>query len=770
MMLIVTTNTVTASWAYLDSESLAHINTEYYKADSTAMGTFDFRSLNDSILAKSSPLFIASYDSIIVDSKIYHLLNWTPKNDLLGFWQKKSNNDISSLQIKDFYWPFEKVADSDLIQVSPKKKYIINGSLYIEKEFSLSKSYGYGIYIYWLDGSGNILSQEKKNIFRPPKSRNNFSFDLGYPPPLAKTLKIGLRHSRLSMGIAYFNDIYIREDNKIVMQDVNLSNIPDTKLNIEGDNAIYTLNQSNSDIEIELRYVFERKSPLIKYFIDIIYKENAITDFEKLSFLVNTNNTEVLGRHYKNIKLSPLQVYKGDQWTSKIVNFHFDDGTVSFKGSDNLQSMMLIPEMNTTQLELYIDNRDNHPHPYYTLFYIDNLDKSRRKAGDNVSYYMIFSINGRNEKDSDRYIAKMRQPNGYLASIIFTEHADGEETNISRAIAFGSSNLNSKYYGKKGFLGNNLKWTKSIFIIDNTNHIADALNEKPEYALLIDELYSQGVEIVPHSISSTTDNRSVVRENLAILKKYHTQNWIDHGAGKGRSNLEDLASQGWNKSSEYYILDILDEYGYKYSWGFVDYLVSGLNLLEPEILDSTNPYLYYNNNIDDNTSDLNKIYLWNSIASNKFVERSYTKNNVDKLISEKGISIGHEYFSSKDYEGHSYISLGNDEYEISPSFENELEYISNKVKVGDLWNPTVSQFADYQISSSNVDIIPLKNNKYSIINNNNHTINGISFITNGNGIENILINDTHIKYKIVNDSLIFWFDMQANSEKIIEFI
>jgi len=765
----------TISWAYLDTNSLAHISTEYYEAESTPDGTLDIHDLNGSLLIKNSPLFIGAYDSNNVNSNINYLNQWTYEKDYIGFWKKSKQKTIGnnhSLRIKDIYWPLEKIASSHLIPVSYDNHYSINGSLYIEKDvfffYKGGEGKSYSVGIYWFDESGNVIRKDEHFIYGTQGSWNDFSFDQ-YTPPFAKTMKIKLRHLRGAMGVAYFDNINVVEKKKTVYQGIQIKDISNASFAVNGDAAIYSLNQSSPDMEIELKYIFNRKTPFIEYNITINYHENLTTDFEKLVFDINSNSGQVLGKDYNNIRLSPLQIYKSDQWTPKAVTFHIDAGNISFMGSDDLQSMRLISGKSSSHLEFYLDDENNHPHPYFINGHIFDLDKSKRYAGDMESNRIMFSVNS----DNDGNIVKMRQPYGYLATIIFTEHADGENIKKSRAIAFGSSDPTSPLYKKKGFVDNGLRWTKSVFIIDEENHIADALKEKSEYMQLIDDLYLNGLEIVPHSISPSSDNRIVVQENLALIRKYNSINWIDHGALAGTDNFEDLASQGWNKSSEYYILDILDAYGYKYAWGYIDYQVSGLNLLEPEKPEIINPYLYYNNNVDDNTSDSKRIYLWNSINTQKQPEKYYTRNNIDELIQEKGISIGHEYFSWEDCEGHCYFSIskqGGIEYEISKNFNNELVYISKKVKSGDLWNPTLAQFADYQIDAFNVDVIPLKDNKYLIKNNNNHAINGMSFLTNIKGIKSIIIDNGTVPYREVDDLIIFWFNISKKSEKIVDIV
>lgn len=49
------------------------------------------------------------------------------------------------------------------------------------------------------------------------------------------------------------------------------------------------------------------------------------------------------------------------------------------------------------------------------------------------------------------------------AIIIFTDHADYDDSERIKALCYGTSDESSKDYGKKGFIGHGLTFTKSVF-------------------------------------------------------------------------------------------------------------------------------------------------------------------------------------------------------------------------------------------------------------------------------------------------------------------
>lgn len=63
MILVVCTGQVQAepAFAYEDNDGIIYLKTDYYMANSTSTGTFDFIGLDGSILAENSPDFEAGY-------------------------------------------------------------------------------------------------------------------------------------------------------------------------------------------------------------------------------------------------------------------------------------------------------------------------------------------------------------------------------------------------------------------------------------------------------------------------------------------------------------------------------------------------------------------------------------------------------------------------------------------------------------------------------------------------------------------------------------
>ena len=789
---VVSTGQVQAesTFAYKDADGSIHIRTDYYMANSTSAGTFDFKGLDGAMLAENSPDFEAGYgedSKKIIMSAGFEVDSdadgkpdgWSYDYDMLGgffdligitLWEKSTEMKVDgnhSLELEDKIGFLKKEALSEQIPVTQGKRYRINGSIYSENVRYISPTSGYAVYILLYDEDGNLLrSREGMEICEVQGSWVNFSYYVWNVPDEAKYMKVLLRQSRSAKGHAYFDNIQVMElvETKASTQ---YKAPVDPKLTVHGNTASVSYNHTMPEVYVTTNFTFHQTEPYVDYSINVVYREDVTVRFEKILFDINSDEGKVLLRDY-NITRLEEGTFNSGQWTSKIVEFDYPSGDrLSFIGVDNAQSMVLKPGDGHSNLSLYLDNERNHPYTYHIENKVLDIDETNRHKGEEHLYFVTFGFN-----DTGKHITKMRQPYGYLATLIFTEHPDGEETAKSRAIAYGHSDQSNVDYGKGGIIGNNLTWTKGIFVYEFEDYFADALMEKTEYKTLIDQMFSDGVEIVPHSMTWATENRTVVSDGLDLLDQYQARNWIDHDGNRDRSgNLEVLAKRGSIKG-EYYILDLLHDHNYEYAWGYIDYSISeGLNLLEPQKTSVINPFMYYNSRIDDDPTDTDKIFLWSSINTEKIPDEYYTKTNVDRLINEKGVHIGHEYFDWETCEGHAYDKIPfKDEYKINDVFEGELEYIAKRRSEGDLWVTTVSEFGDYLRSTSDIRVTYEGKNEYIIRNDNDHPVYGLSFMTDKTDIKSIVVNDTVISdYRVVEGGIIFWMDVEANSEESVRF-
>lgn len=440
--------------------------------------------------------------------------------------------------------------------------------------------------------------------------------------------------------------------------EIQSENPQEIHIDMLGNKVTLSYAEHLQDVEINFAYTLRKESPYLRLQSKIVYGNIIYPLYEYLAFHLMGSEGKVMTRDERLNNIQGGKTYVTDSWTPKVVLLGEGSKSVSFIGCDNTQSMEVIPDSQDTEVRLVFDDIVNHPH-FYFPFYGDyntkvDLSKTTRVVGDTATYYAVLSI-GRKGK----IVAKFRQPYGYDATLVFTEHTDCSDIATTNAIAYGTSDTLSGFYGKGGILGDRLTYTKSVWLESSFAYNGTDGLDNPTYMVLCDRLYNDGVEIMPHTITNETDSREVVEEGFSYLQQYNSRNWIDH---RGASNLEDLAHFGWNRLNKYYIVDIMEKYDYKYAWAYIDlnemqylpprpnvswYTGEDGNLLIPAKTEYHQPILFYNNNIDDNTGDEKRIYFWTTVScyTHGDLEKYYTPEKLDKLIDERGVHVSHHYFA-----------------------------------------------------------------------------------------------------------------------------
>jgi hypothetical protein len=601
--------------------------------------------------------------------------------------------------------------------------------------FTSGYAHVYVEYYKTIDGSGTAyISSEFLVAPTDTGFWHTTSFD--WDPGLvgAQSFRIIIFVPKTDVMTVYFDNISIAETGYVY--DYNGSSVSHN-LTVNGDTTTITAtDNTNVYTTISHQYQLNNHSPYINYTATLLYKQNVTTTEERFDFIVPSQNAQVVTRDLQLTNFVTASVYWSDIYTPKVVKF--TNGLV-FLGSDTTESMRLRASGSDSQLSFYSDYKENHPHFYY----IKNgggsktyVSETQRSIGDSYSASINFAID---PSGSFKPLVKTRQPYGYDALLTLTNHADTEKLARIKAIAYGTENASDPTYGTKGLVGRGIGWTKSVFVSGVSSPYADL--DDADFKTLIDQLYQDGVEIIGHSITESTDSRSVVTAGLTTLSQYNTKNWIDHGASGGSGNWEDIASQGANKGDSNYILDILDGFNYKYAWSYIDLTTDSyaLNILKPISVSDIRPFLFYNNNVDDNLNDSKKIYLWSTKRTDN-VDLYYTNSNVDTLINEKGVHISHVYLGDSTCENHTWYSDGGT-IKIYPAFDSELEYIANRRTAGLLWSPTMATLGDYLVPLKDVAITYNSDGTITVTNNSSSSVTGVTLLAESN-IQSVTI-DNH---------------------------
>jgi hypothetical protein len=551
-------------------------------------------------------------------------------------------------------------------------------------------------------------------------------------------------------------------------------------------------------VSIKKTFYFSAKIPNIRVDILIKYKESVKVEKEEIKYFTKLKNVEGYDHKSQFVKLNG--VYRYTDRFQPYISF-CDEISVStgfhLLGNSNIPLSTVDVGPENSNLILHLDCPYRHPHYVFKPIIFDNdlyllrnyrkfffrlkqflpvdlnksivkREKKRRvrlsshssslyNKGETKNYEFNFWIGPR-----PLFVRKQLQPFGRIATIVFTEHADHQSVESVEAVYLGTSEKTSPYYKKKGFIGNRIKVSKSVFAYsDEKNKGLD----DPEYKAVIDTLYRNGIEIGPHTMYNTTDGRKLIPGFNTMRELYKSRFWIDHG-GESNTNNENLVREGWNPNSESYILDKLDFYGYQYAWSYWDQgyhlrpsASFSFNLLFPENSYRIPLLLWHHNRLDHSRFDGKKIFLFNAYPRIKGDDSALDPSEVEKLIEDRGVHISHSYFPSKANEGKTY-ERENGFYIIKDHFEKFLNEIKKKIEDKELWNPTISEFGDYLNLIQNIKMVYIEKNKVLIINNNTKKVEGVTFAVRNISSSDLKINGAKIgKFTRQGDDLLFWFDM-----------
>lgn len=716
------------------AEDTPFIETDYYYGFTNTDGSLSFTNKETgNIILDSSIKYFFDYGTIVDKNNIGNINNSfetdTDSDGIPDGWIiDKTDIRQSSEQVSQGAYSLKfdltatdtdhRRAYSPLITVGTDKIYEINADSYLK---SLTTGYPRLFVSYYttVDGSGKAYFDEL--AYFPPGIGQWFNTKQTWQPPArAKSFRILVYCPQNDVEVLYVDNISVTEIGLRILTNGTIT----SSIVTNGDDVVVSsTDNSNQEVTVEHKYELNRHSPNILYTATIKYNEDVVVSTERFDFTVPTQMASVMTRDLKLIKFNSNEEYYSDYFTPKVVKFN---NGLSFLGNDSMQSMSLRSYDNTSSLvSFYSDHYLNHPHDNIVKNGNgDTIDSSKQKRFAGYSYKTSVSFHI-NTSTTPVTIVKTRQPDGYDAVLLFSNHPDQETTASVNAIAYGTEDVTNSVYGTKGIVARGIGWTKGVFIDEQPGaDLKDA-----DYKALTDKLFSEGVEIVPHSITPDTDSRDVVNAGLSIFQQYNTHDWIDHGRNLGIANWEDLSSQGTIIGDENYILDILDSQGYDMAWSYNDVGVSGINMLIPDEYNRITPYFFYNSNIDDNYNDDKQIYIWTTLSTVWRTDIFFGSDNVDGLISQRGVCIAHDYLGYPLNKNHTwYINPETNKIEITPVFDGELAYIQGKKETGLLWTPTMATFGNYLRNMSMVSIETNTDNTYLITNNGNQSVSGLTLL------------------------------------------
>lgn len=516
------------------------------------------------------------------------------------------------------------------------------------------------------------------------------------------------------------------------------------------------------------------------------YTKNQTVIREALVF----NYNEPLSQVYRNNRFVDTVSFQKEYWLDKQ-GVKIGDGNKSFiiYHTPGISSQQL----NTEHQLLYANLDYDLDHPFFRFPL--NPDSNNWKKDESTSKYekgdkRKFSFNiviGNKTHSLPRF---MKNHLGFEATYIWTEHADFSNIRTNRATYFGSEKVNHQDSAVGGFVKFNIPVTKSVFY-DNPDSITniDASGgtfTSLESTILTDKKFSEflfqiaakGSEICLHTPEQYTTTKERLEEALEYMQQnFGSPSWIDHGNNNGlQNNREDLICDATLKESPYYAIKLWNEYGVKYlhnayyeeyntyqNWQFTNSLekpYSGYGDFFPKPDYYQHPTRSGSMIHWTTTSALfvKEPHLWNYL---------FNYNKLNNLVENRAVEINHVYPAWVDPKKGMWTYNEDSVIIAQPGFNIALSNLAKLRDEGKINICTINEFLDYLTAIDKIDYNILPDGRIKLTNNGNRDISGLSMVAKA---KKVTIDSLTPPQKIVDDEIIFWFNLAAGESKIVEMI
>jgi hypothetical protein len=472
-----------------------------------------------------------------------------------------------------------------------------------------------------------------------------------------------------------------------------------------------------------------------------------------------------------------------------------------------------------------------------------------------TQYSIEFDINSFEKNTSINLIKKFPYPSGYKAAFILTDHCDFDTVEKLQLFLYGNNN--------NGWLNRGLKISKGVFALGaKADEIkrSDSMEDE-QYKALINQLYSDGSEIVHHALKHSGQLTSNEFHNTFndFANTYQPKTWIDHG-----SYIKYCYSQGGKENPDFMLIESMKNKGYNNLWSFDDVNIDAnqtlnilvdkkhfptqlikqffKNLIQGKILVASHYFRTiihrnYSKNIfidflmyamastktifinlqkkkgtflKDCTSFIKTIFHFNRFRNKEHVpytekevlqfalplyleERRpltqytegdllmfytfetthltdiYTYQSLQQLINENGTHIGHTYILNNLPYINSIFLKKNNQLTLSDKWIDFLNLLEEKIKLQEVWNANMGEYADYNLSLLNITISYLANGTCTITNSNEYVVKDFTFISEK--FATLSINDTVTKASSVDKNYHYYtLSLEPEQEYLIALI
>jgi len=563
-----------------------------------------------------------------------------------------------------------------------------------------------------------------------------------------------------------------------------------------------------------------------------------------------------LNRNYAWERLSSRQVVINDLSPFQIfVNRDNQNYIISSTGIF-FCPVILSKNGREARLEIVLDYPALHPHCFFHKGKKRVDPVSTWHSGEQIE--ISFTISKAAQRSSTKHLPLVsRYPGGARACYIITDHPDFDTGKKLQVFLKGENDIG-------GWLGKNLRMTKGVFKLRSDPQFrkkSDSL-EDTEYLNLIQELHKSGSEIAPHALSHSGNLTPEMFEKglQELSREFHPQTWIDHG-----TYIKYCYSVGGAESSQYRLIDHLNELRYQAIWSYYDLPIEPAFSLNHLSLKRSTLSFYFNmivekirkgntvvafhylrnwfriqaaNNIllaavdslsaigewmyrslkrpmnflklfrklrsklkenlvvalNDKGNGLNPreiisfspilfglprkpFYFTDSqelvlftTSEATHTEDAYTIQNLDNLIDEYGLHIGHTYLLNSLSHLKGILRVHANSISLSPGWVNFVEYLSAKTNEGKIWNCPLAEFAKYLKALKKVRVSYDEECRLYLTNLGKDEVRGLSaFVDSGVPVQNIRWNDKAPEnMRSYADRHVIWGNLRPAEQVVVE--
>ncbi len=283
------------------------------------------------------------------------------------------------------------------------------------------------------------------------------------------------------------------------------------------------------------------------------------------------------------------------------------------------------------------------------------------------------------------------------AALCITNDADMEDVPRLMAAYWGSDNPANLKYLTQGFFAHNIPVTSTVFGIN-----------QPILDDLWTEIKARGNTIGYHTYSPSADDMALSNQSLLYdLAKYNIRTWIDHALP---TNPEDIAYNGANPTLDTYVMDMIDQSSIDYLWTADTPPTNPFNAYDEawrlphklyEIPGINRPMWFYGRT---------RMEAWEyNSSSSLMVSFKYmmTADNLDKLISDRGLHICYTHFCSSNTVSYNsfWTNDTNGDYIIRDDVEEMLQMLARYRDTRNLWIATSEDIFDRMLDIDELKVI-----------------------------------------------------------------